>query len=659
MVILKEWEVFERDVISKRKKFYLYGVGRIYKKIINIVKEDVIAVIDKRAEEIKNNEMVIIKPEMLVSVSSKEILVLCLLNPFEKYLERTNEVRVYLEKCIPDEIKITIYCLNYKKIKETGLINWGGQRLLIDNMLCLTNSGIELPHMKAAYNDKKQYDSVYMKKLYEEPFEFVLYEKSVGLRDYDNGVITHKDGKKKTVRRYPYSDYEHTVWMFGDSRVSGMLIENSDTCASYLQKKMDENSIRYRVVNCGIPGRDIERMVYQICNQDIKKGDYVILGTGFYEYEGDAIKNAIIWSEYIKDAASRCNKMEANFMYINFPTILEMHNRSQMEEEMLELFHTTEFREYTYEKIRYYIRIIDFMCKKNGVMFYDFADVFQERHRYGHVFINMHHYGPHGNRLIADGIFEIFSCMERVKLENYEEVNKAKEERTNRFNAKLKKMRNKEEELCEYLHSIKIKLLNKSLDDKKIGCIVMNANPFTKGHLHLVKYALRQIDLLIVFVVSENESFFSFEDRFQLVYDNLAEYENVLVVPSGKFCISKSTFPEYFKKADIQEEKVNVNNDLEVFAEKIAPALNISVRFVGEENEDKITRQYNEAMKVLLPQKNIEVVEIPRKLLETGMIISASTVRKLIKEQNFETIEKIVPSKTYEFINNKYGKRKI
>ncbi len=37
--------------------------------------------------------------------------------------------------------------------------------------------------------------------------------------------------------------------------------------------------------------------------------------------------------------------------------------------------------------------------------------------------------------------------------------------------------------------------------------------------------------------------------------------------------------------------------DITLFAEKIAPKLNITYRFVGEELEDKVTNEYNSAMK--------------------------------------------------------------
>ena len=64
---------------------------------------------------------------------------------------------------------------------------------------------------------------------------------------------------------------------------------------------------------------------------------------------------------------------------------------------------------------------------------------------------------------------------------------------------------------------------------------------------------------------------------------------------------------------------------------------------------DNITRQYNEYMKRMLPEYGIEVIEIPRK--EIGkQVISASRVRKLLLEENWKEIKKIVPKTTYQYL---------
>lgn len=69
----------------------------------------------------------------------------------------------------------------------------------------------------------------------------------------------------------------------------------------------------------------------------------------------------------------------------------------------------------------------------------------------------------------------------------------------------------------------------------KIGAIVMNCNPFTYGHRYLIEQALKKVDFLIIFVVEEDKSLFSFPERFAMVYDGIADLERVKVVPSALY----------------------------------------------------------------------------------------------------------------------------
>ena len=68
--------------------------------------------------------------------------------------------------------------------------------------------------------------------------------------------------------------------------------------------------------------------------------------------------------------------------------------------------------------------------------------------------------------------------------------------------------------------SVLAKINLHNTDEKpKIGAIVMNCNPFTYGHEYLIDIASKLVDLLFVFVVEENKSVFSFENRFSMVRD--------------------------------------------------------------------------------------------------------------------------------------------
>lgn len=183
----------------------------------------------------------------------------------------------------------------------------------------------------------------------------------------------------------------------------------------------------------------------------------------------------------------------------------------------------------------------------------------------------------------------------------------------------------------------------------KIGAIIMNCNPFTYGHRYLIDQALNVVDFLIIFAVEEDESLFSFEERFSMISDGVADLDNVMIVPSGPFILSKTTFPEYFIKEADEDIIENVENDITLFAERIAPCLNICYRFVGEEPEDAVTNEYNCAMKKILPEHGISLVEIPRKE-QGGNYISASLTRRYLEERNMEKLKSLVPESTRKIL---------
>ena len=106
-------------------------------------------------------------------------------------------------------------------------------------------------------------------------------------------------------------------------------------------------------------------------------------------------------------------------------------------------------------------------------------------------------------------------------------------------------------ELEEYKKSL-VKLYSDYPKAKNlVGAIVMNCNPFTLGHRYLIETCAEKCDMLIVFVVQEDKSYFPFEDRLRLVQEGCSDLENVCVTGSGKFILSSLTFSEYFNKAQL------------------------------------------------------------------------------------------------------------
>lgn len=191
-----------------------------------------------------------------------------------------------------------------------------------------------------------------------------------------------------------------------------------------------------------------------------------------------------------------------------------------------------------------------------------------------------------------------------------------------------------------------------------IGSIVMNANPFTLGHLYLVEEASKQSDWLHLFVVREDASEFKFSDRIRLIKKGTAHLKNITIHEGSDYIISKATFPTYFIKDKGKVNELHAKLDLNVFRNQLASYLGITHRFVGTEPYCKVTDNYNKNMKKILAEENdksapIEVVEIDRVEFDEEAI-SASRVRRLLKEDNYEELASIVPATTLEFLKVNY-----
>ena len=177
------------------------------------------------------------------------------------------------------------------------------------------------------------------------------------------------------------------------------------------------------------------------------------------------------------------------------------------------------------------------------------------------------------------------------------------------------------------------------------GCIVMNCNPFTLGHRYLIEQAAKQVERLYVMVVKEDCSIFAYTERKAMVEQGVADIENVNVIDGSDYAISRATFPTYFLKRLDDAADTQMLLDLDLFRRHIAPALGATVRFVGTEPTDQLTRRYNQLMHEALK----DVREINR-LEKDGNAVSASRVRKAMEEGDMNTIRQLVPLTTLPYI---------
>ncbi|MCK8058594.1 MULTISPECIES: [citrate (pro-3S)-lyase] ligase [unclassified Fusibacter] len=189
-----------------------------------------------------------------------------------------------------------------------------------------------------------------------------------------------------------------------------------------------------------------------------------------------------------------------------------------------------------------------------------------------------------------------------------------------------------------------------------VGAIVMNANPFTLGHLYLVEQAAKKCDYLFVWVVKEDVSAVPYEARLKLVQAGVSHLNNVYVIEGSDYVISSATFPSYFSEDTKEATSRFAEIDLRLFATYISKTLGIKKRFVGTEPYCAVTNAYNQTMKKILGDYGIEVIEVDR-LSEDAVAISASRVRELVMNKDMTQLKRLVPDTTYDYLTSEDGKK--
>ena len=293
----------------------------------------------------------------------------------------------------------------------------------------------------------------------------------------------------------------------------------------------------------------------------------------------------------------------------------------------------------------------------------DLSKLFEHPHDFGEVFIDKAHPNSNGYRQIGGALFDALKAADyysdyQAYWDRQAEVDPSLPrnffgipEHTGRTDGASGFIgESYHQELVAYQH-----MLRETRDkvEGRVGAIVVNGNPFTLGHRYLIETSAKKVRRLYVFVVEEDRSVFSFADRIEMIRRGTEDISNIAILPSGRFILSSLTFSGYFNKAEIQDQVVDATLDIELFAREIAPVLGINVRFAGEEPLDMVTRQYNETMARILPRYGIDFDVIKRKE-ENGKPISASFIRELLTNGDWEGIEGLVPKSTFDYLINEW-----
>ena len=446
----------------------------------------------------------------------------------------------------------------------------------------------------------------------------------------DNCQVTIREGRaiRTNSVNHPLTnrDYRY-VYLLGGCVWSSNYSIKSNQIKQILQRLLDSESPQtYLVEHISNVGSN-EKILISLKQAKLQPGGVVFIGN-------------VDKPEIISAICRICEAQQCRAVAYLFSNILSRKHPSEYERRIINRGWGDNLTELQENLSRHYMLLEELSFL--GIEAYEPPSVFFESEETLLLDYSGVHLGDKANEIIAGHLAEIVSRKGRrhVRYEKNIEVTRSLISdiipRINLFCAGLER-------------------IGKNQRHGRCGAVVMACNPFTNGHKFLIEVASSRVDHLYVLVVQEDRFEFSFKERLMLVRENTSNLDNVTVLPGGEFVISNTTFGDYFSRIEKQKDETRTDAvlDILIFACFIAPALNIHTRFIGTEPLSRVTRSYNEQMKFILPEYGCDVVEIPR-LTSENEIISASTVRELIKARRLRDVKPLVPKPTFDYLTGKY-----
>lgn len=458
--------------------------------------------------------------------------------------------------------------------------------------------------------------------------------------DKESRFVNCSDGLRKTA--FQPDQWTNRILLFGPSCTFGSYEDDEHTIGSALQRICNEKTadlpkgMVFKVDNYGANASSPDNCFRKFMGQDLIAGDVVIMLIGSYWLRTRPEEMVRLCSSMHQ----RCLRLGAKFALYVTPELTYVANPSEDEKLMIEsyLHLAGEIRlEQAYPACEDRHSATIERLRDAGVHCDSLQAFFDRPHDMGEIFIDTAHVSYKGTALIADVLFKQAVANPPSLLEDtmYGETLKY-------FAGIVRDFALADGYYVPWMEQIP------SPPDwaENVGAVAVNANPFTLGHRYLIEQALKEVDFLYLFVVEEEQPHFSTSNRHAMVAAGIADLEDrVRMISSGRWIGSSFSFPEYFTR----ERGVYYIPDTTIeglaFAFLIAPELGIKVRFFGDEPTCTVTRSYQRQVEHMLGLAGLRSRTFPR-FERDGKPVSASRVRSLLKDGNFEAIASLVPDGT-------------
>ena len=502
-------------------------------------------------------------------------------------------------------------------------------------------------NMFNAYNAVDNYSDEYLESISYLPN---MYYQGSNLTnaDYKSDYVNIVGALRYTAENEDLDDTKLTVHFFGDSRFYGLYVEDKYTIPSIVN-----NETGLRCINYGVHGTSIYDIRGQIENSDAKAGDIVIINNGFIKsekcYPLEMVNRAVI--EEIVALNELCISKELLFILCVLPDCGDKKSLTEQEKRfcLYQELQKIESPNSKYKSLAADWTYVIPILQVQGICCCNIIPVV-EKYTDTEIFVDYIHFSPNGNKLIAKELSKYINATAYMKnRESKIEFKELKDEYARIINERKGDLTSKffdNEKFENFLMDLNRISSGKS---SEAVVIVMNANPFTLGHLYILEEASRRFPYVYVLAVQEAQTAIPFEDRIELIIKGTKHLNNISIIPSSEFVVSTVTLPEYFNKDKEQMITVDASRDICLFVDYVMPALNVSTRVAGDEPYCRVTREYNRQIKETFEKKGKHFIQIERKKSH-DIYISASKVRRALVDGDFDTIKSFVPITTYDYL---------
>ena len=179
--------------------------------------------------------------------------------------------------------------------------------------------------------------------------------------------------------------------------------------------------------------------------------------------------------------------------------------------------------------------------------------------------------------------------------------------------------------------------------------IVINADPFTLGHLSIIEAASRDSSQVYVFVPTHGRFTFDSQTRLEWAQHETQHLPNVQVINAESYLLHESIFPGYFLPLNEDKEQLRLEMALTLFINHLAPYFSIKRRYVGEEPVDPEVREHHTLMEINLSNAGIQTVKLPRRK-SNNLWVSTQQVKHDLNAGNLEKLRGQLPEFTFQCI---------